>query len=75
MTRIIQAIYEDGVFKPVELLNLPEHQHVQIVIQDFFPPHKKTLADLYGLLATEKMPPNDAEVEAVMDEHRQRKYG
>jgi predicted DNA-binding antitoxin AbrB/MazE fold protein len=74
VTQVIQAIYEDGVFKPVEVPNLPEHQQVRIVVQDFSLP-KKTLADLYGLLATEKTPPNDAEVEAMLDEYRQRKYG
>jgi predicted DNA-binding antitoxin AbrB/MazE fold protein len=70
-----QAIYEDGVFKPVEAPNLSEHQQVQIVIQDFSSPHRKTLDDLYGLLASERTPPDDTEVEAMLDEYRQRKYG
>jgi predicted DNA-binding antitoxin AbrB/MazE fold protein len=33
MTQVVQAIYEDGVLRPLEKLDLGEHQQVQIVIQ------------------------------------------
>ena len=33
MNRILEAIYENGVFKPLKSLKLPEHQKVTITIQ------------------------------------------
>ena len=33
MDYILEAIYENGVFKPIESLKLPEHQRVMITIQ------------------------------------------
>jgi predicted DNA-binding antitoxin AbrB/MazE fold protein len=33
MEYILEAIYENGVFKPLESLELPEHQRVTITIQ------------------------------------------
>ena len=33
MSHVIQAIYEDGVLKPLERLELGEHQQVQIVVE------------------------------------------
>ena len=33
MDRILEAIYENGVLKPLESLKIPEHQKVTITIQ------------------------------------------
>lgn len=33
----IRVIYESGIFKPRERVNLPEHQEVEIVIQQDIP--------------------------------------
>jgi len=33
MSQMIQAIYEDGVLKPLEKLALGEHQRVQITVE------------------------------------------
>lgn len=33
MSQMIQAIYEDGVLKPLEKLMLGEHQQVQITVE------------------------------------------
>jgi len=33
MESIFEAIYEDGVLKPLEPIKLPEHQRVKITIQ------------------------------------------
>ena len=33
MENIFEAIYEDGVLKPLEPIKLPEHQRVTITIQ------------------------------------------
>jgi predicted DNA-binding antitoxin AbrB/MazE fold protein len=32
MSKTIQAIYEDGVFKPLEPISLPEHEKVRLDI-------------------------------------------
>jgi len=32
MAEIIEAVYENGVLKPLKKLNLPEHARVRIVI-------------------------------------------
>jgi predicted DNA-binding antitoxin AbrB/MazE fold protein len=34
MARVIDAIYENGTLKPLETLNLPEHQRVRITIHE-----------------------------------------
>ena len=49
----ITAIYEDGVFRPLEKLDLPEHQKFRLIIQpapDGEPtaPEQETLADVLG---------------------------
>ncbi len=33
MTKVIEAIYCDGVLKPVEALELPEKQRVRLIVQ------------------------------------------
>jgi hypothetical protein len=38
-------------------------------------PGSKTLGDLVGLIATDQPPPNDEEVEQILQEERLRKYG
>ncbi|HNS79295.1 MAG TPA: antitoxin family protein [Syntrophorhabdus sp.] len=32
MTQTIRAIYENGIFKPIERINLPQHQEVEIIV-------------------------------------------
>jgi len=32
MVQAVQAIYENGVLKPLQTLNLSEHQQVQLII-------------------------------------------
>jgi len=34
MDRVIDAIYEQGLLKPLEALDLPEHQRVRITIHE-----------------------------------------
>lgn len=34
MTRIIQAVYESGVFKPLAPVELPEHEHVVLTVTE-----------------------------------------
>ena len=32
MTQTIVAVYKDGVFKPLQKIDLPEHKHVHLVV-------------------------------------------
>ncbi|MBI2836855.1 MAG: antitoxin family protein [Acidobacteria bacterium] len=32
MTRMIEAVYESGVFRPLEPVELPEHEHVVLTV-------------------------------------------
>lgn len=34
MARVVEAIYENGILKPLETLDLPEHQRVRITIHE-----------------------------------------
>ena len=34
MARVVEAIYENGMLKPLEALDLPEHQRVRITIHE-----------------------------------------
>ena len=34
MKKSVEAIYEDGVFRPLEPVDLPEHQRVQVTVAD-----------------------------------------
>ena len=34
MSRVIDAIYEQGMLKPLEALDLPEHQRVKLTIHE-----------------------------------------
>lgn len=34
MTYFVEAIYEDGVFRPLQPVQLPEHKQVSLVITD-----------------------------------------
>ena len=32
MTNTVEAIYENGIFKPVKKVNIPEHERVKLII-------------------------------------------
>ncbi len=32
MTKTIVAVYEGGIFKPLQRIDLPEHKHVHLVV-------------------------------------------
>lgn len=34
MARVVEAIYENGMLKPLETLDLPEHQRLRITIHE-----------------------------------------
>ncbi|MGE0643515.1 MAG: antitoxin family protein [Nitrospira sp.] len=49
MAKVIQAVYEDGVFKPVDKIDLPEHQRVEIVLQETASTTRKIQGIVKGL--------------------------
>ena len=58
----IQAVYENGVFRPTELVELPEHTPVTVVTDEAKPqPAEKVMtgADLMRLSGTLKSWPED----------------
>ncbi|WP_010477461.1 antitoxin family protein [Thermococcus zilligii] len=44
---VVEAIYENGVFKPLKKLNLPEKRKVKLIILDEF---IRDLDDAFGIL-------------------------
>ncbi|MBI3537827.1 MAG: antitoxin family protein [Chloroflexi bacterium] len=44
MSRTLEAVYERGVFKPLESLDIPEHQRVVLIVQ--IPNARETVATL-----------------------------
>jgi predicted DNA-binding antitoxin AbrB/MazE fold protein len=38
MTLAVEAVFENGVLKPLNPLNLPEHQKVKLVLETAAPP-------------------------------------
>lgn len=46
MPKIIEAIYENGVFKPTEHIDLPESYKIKIIIQEIDDPDQYLLESL-----------------------------
>ncbi len=34
MTHVIRAVYENGIFKPLDAPDLPEHQQVRLTVEE-----------------------------------------
>ncbi len=54
MTKTIVAVYEEGIFKPLQKIDLPEHKHVHLVVipeEDvrLLESQKKELSGLIGI--------------------------
>jgi predicted DNA-binding antitoxin AbrB/MazE fold protein len=47
MERVVEAIYEQGSLKPLEALDLPEHQRVRITIHDLPPENPDAMLDAW----------------------------
>ena len=42
MSKVIEAIYENGVFRPLEPVTLPEGEHVEVRVPEVSPtPHER----------------------------------
>jgi hypothetical protein len=37
MSQVVQAVYENGVLRPMERLDLPEHQQVRVIVEAVLP--------------------------------------
>lgn len=53
MTRVIEAVYEDGVLKPLMASHLKEHQRYRVILQEVLPPQDSANGDLDPELAAE----------------------
>jgi uncharacterized protein (DUF433 family)/predicted DNA-binding antitoxin AbrB/MazE fold protein len=49
MPRILRAVYEQGVFKPTEEVNLPEGKKVQLIVWDAEPLHSAIVETQSGI--------------------------
>ncbi len=53
MTESIPAVYEDGIFKPLQKVNLPEHKHVHLMVMpedetELLSAQKKAMSKIIG---------------------------
>ncbi|MCD4766532.1 MAG: antitoxin family protein [Methanosarcinales archaeon] len=53
MTEAIPAVYEDGIFKPLQKVDLPEHKHVHLMVMpedeaELLKSQKKALSKIIG---------------------------
>jgi predicted DNA-binding antitoxin AbrB/MazE fold protein len=46
MSRTIEAVYENGVFRPLEAVTLPEGEHVQVTVPEVTEEIRRRLAAL-----------------------------
>jgi predicted DNA-binding antitoxin AbrB/MazE fold protein len=59
MAETIPAIYEDGMFKPLQKVDIPEHKHVHIMLipdeeDSLINAQKKELSKIIGIGSTGK---------------------
>jgi predicted DNA-binding antitoxin AbrB/MazE fold protein len=73
MTKTIHAIYENGVFRPVEPVNLPDHTAVEIELRVEAGPEtapvSQGLAKIYAILG-ERFDSGHSDTAARHDEHQ-----
>ncbi len=59
MADAIPAIYEDGKFKPLQKVNIPEHKHVHLILIpdeeiDILKSQKKEISKIIGIGSSDK---------------------
>jgi len=70
MTMTFQAVYENGVFRPTEKLNLPDHCQVAVEIHQIqLGSEKPDLNDIYDLLSA-RFNSGESDVAARHNEHQ-----
>lgn len=65
MTRTIEAVYEDGVLKPLTPLQLPEHQRVSVTIEEL-PESPEEVLRAWGQVYEGLSDKEIAEIEAII---------
>jgi predicted DNA-binding antitoxin AbrB/MazE fold protein len=67
---IIQAIYENGVFRPKEPVDLPESSEVEVEVRSLVPSaEEKRLDAIYAILG-DRFESGESDVAARHDEHQ-----
>ena len=71
MTDSIRAIYENGVFRPLDTPNLPEHQQVRLIVESIVPSTQgKTETDSADPLADVHVSTGIADLAEHFDDYR-----
>ncbi len=50
MSKVINAVYEDGVFKPLEQIDMPEHKRLKIILANTVKTPVKKKCSLDGII-------------------------
>lgn len=50
MSKVIDVVYEDGVFKPLKKVNVPEHKKLKIILTDKFKDTLRGKSSLAGII-------------------------
>lgn len=66
MSQTIEAIYEQGLFRPLGPLSIPEHQRVRLHIEAYLPPDPETLLQAWEAVYADLSAEDIAEIEAVV---------
>lgn len=70
MTQIIHAVYENGIFRPTQKVDLPDHCAVEVEVRQVQEePTKPSLDDIYAILS-ERFNSGESDVAARHNEHQ-----
>lgn len=67
--RVIHAIYENGVFRPTEPVDLPEASEVEVELRVMEPSRETRLDTIYSILEA-RFESGESDVAARHDEHQ-----
>jgi len=70
MPKTIHAIYENGVFRPTEKVDLPEHCSVEVEVRQIVKESPEpSLDDIYAILS-KRFDTGESDIAARHDEHQ-----
>ena len=71
MTQMIRAIYENGVFRPLDTPDLPEHQQVHLTVESISSDTEKTtVPDTVDPLASVRVSTGISDLAEHFDDYR-----